>query len=70
MRCEDVNGHLADHLTGGLSPPRRQELQQHLDACQACRDEAGGLEESWRALEDVAPERVAVGGGDRVPGAG
>jgi RNA polymerase sigma factor (sigma-70 family) len=58
MRCEDVNGHLADHLTGRLPPPRRRELQQHLDACQACRDEADGLEELWHALEHVAPERT------------
>lgn len=58
MRCEDVNGQLADHLTGALSQARRQEVQQHLDACRACRDEAGGLAELWRALEDVAPERA------------
>jgi predicted anti-sigma-YlaC factor YlaD len=61
MRCEDVTPHLADYLAGTLAARTRDEIQQHLLACAACRDEFEGAADTWQMLEGVPAERPDSG---------
>ena len=46
MTCEEARVALADRLAGVTTP----ELDQHLEACAACRAEAGQIEAAWMRL--------------------
>jgi HEAT repeat protein len=57
MDCEEARNRLADDLTGAIDAPDRTDLHAHLDACGACRAEAGALEDLWTKLGAIAGER-------------
>ena len=62
--CEKIKNQIADLLSGILSEPQVQALQQHLDECSACRDyafalqhEDGLLTEFFGKIDTNMPER-------------
>ncbi len=57
MRCEDVQAHLPDRLTGTLPAPAADAIAAHLRTCAACAAEFGEIEDTWRQLDALpAPE--------------
>lgn len=53
MQCEEVRDQFTDYLRDNLQEPVRSEVQQHLIACDACREEAEGLKMIWAKLGDI-----------------
>jgi anti-sigma factor RsiW len=54
MSCESYEALIALHVEGDLPPPESADVERHLAACPACRSFAAELEESQRALKDLA----------------
>jgi hypothetical protein len=60
MICADVRERSSDYCDGELSAFERREIERHLQACEACRDELAGEREvvrlaaAWR--RDIEPE--------------
>ncbi|MEJ2572470.1 MAG: zf-HC2 domain-containing protein [Gammaproteobacteria bacterium] len=57
MRCETTTQYLNDFLDGGLDQPQLQEIQSHIDECEACHglvQREQGLRAALRGLP--APE--------------
>ena len=54
MRCEHVQETLSNYLEGGLDPPRREALAEHLAGCPDC----ARAERELAALLSVLQERV------------
>lgn len=50
MNCEQVKELLPDYLAGSLPENVRDEFQNHLAACAACREEANSLQGLWTGL--------------------
>jgi hypothetical protein len=57
MRCEDTPARLADHLAGTLADAERRELEQHVQACRACREELESASDLWQRLGAVKTGR-------------
>ena len=58
MNCPDIRGLLTDALIEDLSPVQKQELEQHLAECEACRayeSEVAGLWTDLGRLEAPLP---------------
>jgi hypothetical protein len=53
MECEAARTHLADRLTGELTPEAARALDEHLRACPACAREAVSIAQTWALLADV-----------------
>lgn len=53
MRCEDISQHLPDYLAGRADAAARAAIEQHLEGCAACLQEAEGLASMWRSLSDL-----------------
>ena len=82
MDCKDVRKKLAAYLDGQLSPLLSGIIQEHLEACPACRMEAQRLEGVWSLLDgvrvppppadlpDVIMKGIASGHGGPLSGAG
>src|SRR5262249_31849747 len=47
-----------DRLAGEIEEPVARELEEHLAACAACREEARQVERAWSALEDGAAPAI------------
>jgi hypothetical protein len=58
MECEEVRHQLAARLTGNLHDVDEPGIAEHLAGCEACRDEAAALSETWLAL-DAVPAKPA-----------
>ena len=54
MKCKHVREALSDHLEGGLPPPERHTLAEHLEDCADCARE----EREMAAMLSVLRERV------------
>lgn len=54
MRCEHAQEALSNYLEGGLDPPRRQAVAEHLAACPNCARE----EREMAALLSLLHERL------------
>jgi anti-sigma factor RsiW len=50
---------LTDYCAGALDAIRTAELEAHLHACAACRDEVDAQGKVWEALDDWAPMEVS-----------
>ena len=59
MRCPR-NGVILRFLSGELEPDARRELQDHLEACSACRSAHEDLQASWNALGDWQVDVSAI----------
>jgi hypothetical protein len=53
MRCERAIGALIDQQAGALSAENAAQLEAHLSACSACRDEAAAVGRLWAGLGDL-----------------
>lgn len=59
MECRDVVEAVVDRLAGELPARRATELDEHLGACPACRNEARAAEEAWGRLGEDADAVVS-----------
>ena len=60
--CERFENHIAELLEGEIEAARRQELMEHIEACEGCREEL-------RALMPAAEENTAgLAGAREAPG--
>jgi len=50
MNCDQVKEHIADYLSGTLSPSAAEELDEHFATCAACKQETAALSETWEML--------------------
>ncbi|MBM3472851.1 MAG: hypothetical protein FJX75_06240 [Armatimonadetes bacterium] len=58
MRCTQVEKHLAEYVDDLLAPPRRERVEAHLSACEACRhavSDARTARGALRSLQAVRP---------------
>jgi anti-sigma factor RsiW len=53
MRCEDVQAHLPDHLAGALPAAAAEQVDEHLQTCDACAEEFEAVEDTWLRLAAV-----------------
>jgi anti-sigma factor ChrR (cupin superfamily) len=53
-------GFLLDYAAGKLKAGARAQMEQHLEACPACREFAGAQQTVWQALEDWEPAEVSL----------
>jgi hypothetical protein len=63
MECEQVRQRLTDLLTGGAGGVDDPELRDHLERCDACREETAALERLWSGLARIpepAPDLAAM----------
>jgi hypothetical protein len=58
MRCEDVQAHLPDHLTGALTPADAEQVDAHLQACPSCAAEFESAGDTWRHLAAIPAPRA------------
>jgi anti-sigma factor RsiW len=61
MTCDKIQEKFADYLTGDLDEPGRRDVQEHLLACTACREDLENLTVIWAKL-GVLPEEQPGGG--------
>ncbi len=61
MSCEKTQERFADYLTGDLDETGRREVQEHILACAACRQDLEDLTVVWAKL-GVLPEEQPGGG--------
>jgi hypothetical protein len=55
MQCEAARERLVAGLTGA-SPGEMAEVERHLEACAACREESASLSHLWEALGSIEAE--------------
>src|SRR5688572_16077601 len=58
MRCEDVQAHLPDHLAGVLPAAAAEQVDEHLQTCDACAEEFEAVEDTWQRLAAVRGPRA------------
>jgi hypothetical protein len=61
MNCEKTQEKFADYLTGDLDEAGREDVQKHILACAACREDLENLTVVWAKL-GVLPEEQPGGG--------
>ena len=62
MNCRDIDNLMADYLGGEMSEATLGAFREHLLACETCREQAQGLEEtvlSLRELDTVSSEAAS-----------
>lgn len=57
MNCQQTTALFPDSLLGKLNAAAAAEMQSHLDACAACREEAESLRAIWAKLESLPGEQ-------------
>ncbi|MFO7767367.1 MAG: zf-HC2 domain-containing protein [bacterium] len=57
MGHDEARGMLPSLLSGTLDEGIREAVEEHLEVCAACREEAAGLRALWEDLPDRAPAR-------------
>ena len=62
MRCEELERHLADHLSGTLPVGTADAAAVHLQSCSRCAAEAAALADTWHALADLLIVPADTGG--------
>lgn len=55
MKCNQIKKRFSDFLTGEIDKATRKEIEEHVTACSACRDELESLSAIWTKL-GVLPE--------------
>jgi hypothetical protein len=61
MTCEKIQERFADYLPGDLDEAGREDVQKHILACAACREDLENLTVVWAKL-GVLPEEQPGGG--------
>ncbi|MCP4251630.1 MAG: hypothetical protein GY778_31720 [bacterium] len=60
MNCDRAQGLLPDYLGDEIDPADRQQFDEHLAACPACREEAESLGAALQTLRQLPPPAVAA----------
>ena len=60
MRCKHVQEALSDYLEGGLPPPERTALAEHLGACAPCTKEEREMARMLAVLRERVPRHEPV----------
>ncbi|MGO4881739.1 MAG: zf-HC2 domain-containing protein [Bryobacteraceae bacterium] len=60
MNCDQVKEHIADYLADTLGRPEREEFNEHLAHCAACKQETGTLAETWEMLGLLEQEQPSA----------
>lgn len=60
MKCKHIQEALSDYLEGGLDPPERQDVAEHLAACADCAREAQEMTRTLAVLHDRLPRHEPV----------
>lgn len=60
MESGENAGFLLDYAAGKLKAGARTQMEQHLEACPACREFAGAQQNVWQTLEDWEPAEVSL----------
>jgi hypothetical protein len=55
MQCEEVREQFADYVINRLPEPKKLEIAEHLDSCEACQAELTELQGLWTKLDDIPP---------------
>ena len=55
MRCGEVLAELSDYLDGELAPPRRAQVEAHLQGCDACERFGTDFATAVHALRRTRP---------------
>ncbi len=55
MKCKQIKGKFADYLIGEIDEVTQKEIQEHVTACDSCREELESLSAIWTKL-GVLPE--------------
>jgi hypothetical protein len=55
MKCKQIKGKFADYLIGEIDEVTQKQIQEHVTACDSCREELEGLSAIWTKL-GVLPE--------------
>jgi anti-sigma factor RsiW len=70
--CRDVRANVGRFVDAALAPAERELVECHLEVCQSCREEVGGLHALSASLDALAappvPERFAAGVMSRIDG--
>lgn len=61
MNCADAHEHLADYLYDELDAGIRGQVEAHVAACDACRDECASLRRTMDRLDDWPAPESAIG---------
>ncbi len=60
MKCKHVQEALSNYVEGGLDPPERQALTEHLAQCAECADEARQMERMLSVFRERVPRHEPV----------
>ncbi len=64
--CDEFRELISARIDGELTPGEARRLDEHLEACEACRTELAETERVWSALEAMGDPAVPAGLADRV----
>jgi len=60
MESGENRGFLLDYASGKLKAEARAQMEEHMAACPACREFAGGQQAVWSVLESWEPPAVSM----------
>jgi anti-sigma factor RsiW len=66
MKCEDVSKGLMAYMDRRANPAERNEVEEHLAGCAACRTRATEFREVWNVLNEVPAVEPSFGFDARV----
>jgi hypothetical protein len=66
MNCQDVQGRLSDYLDLSLSPAQLADLEDHMDCCPSCREEAQLLKQTIQQIHALPLVETPLGFSQRV----
>jgi predicted anti-sigma-YlaC factor YlaD len=61
MKCKEAREKLLDLVEGDLDDGEAQEVRDHLDDCELCREEADCLRAGLNGIRDAVPLQVGTG---------
>ncbi len=53
MQCENASNHFSDLISGDLEKPLAVSLENHIEACESCRETVAGLRRAWESLDSM-----------------
>jgi anti-sigma factor RsiW len=66
MKCHQIENKLSAYQDGELSASENEQVERHLAGCHACREQHVKLQQTWKALGEIAEIRPTPGFYERV----
>jgi anti-sigma factor RsiW len=66
MKCHKIENKLSVFQDGELSASEKEQVERHLAGCHACREQHVKLQQTWKALGEMAEIRPTQGFYERV----